>query len=97
MTIDELIEILYTVVVSVADTLRLPTGQSLLCCLQVSGIVFLSSLIGSIFHLYTFISWQGALIALIVLGVLAFMERSGNNELSKMYMELKSSVRRLKR
>lgn len=97
MTVDDLIEIFYNILVAVADTLRLPTGWSLLCCLKISVVVCLSSAIGSFFHLYTFISWQGALIAVIVLCVLAYMERSGNNELSKMYLELKSSFRRLKR
>ena len=70
---------LYDVVWNIKNTLSLPVHDTLYKSLLYSLLLFGVSLIGDIGGFYTFVSWQGALICAIVLGVLLWVERAQNN------------------
>lgn len=86
--------------VSITNTLTLPTHKTLLktfkLSVTVTAISFLSNLIG----FYTFISWQGALLCTCMLFVFLYMERRNNDELLRVYgsakLRAEEAIRRAK-
>ena len=88
---------IYGIVVSVRDTLSLPTHATLLRTFIFSALLFLCSLLSSLLGFYTFIGWPGSLICTLALGVLLFIERSENDALSRMYRSAKLSAQKAMR
>lgn len=78
--------------VSIIDTLSLPTNKTLMksfkYSLALTGVSLLSDLLG----FYTFISWQGALLCTCLLFMFMYMERRESNELLRMYGSAKLRV-----
>lgn len=88
---------LYKVVLSIRDTLSLPTHKTLEKSLYLSIALFVCSAISTLLGFYTFISWQGALICTISLVVLLFMERNENDTLLRMYKSAQVAAKRVKK
>lgn len=76
---------IYSIIVGIKDTFRLPTHSTLLLTLEYAALLLVCSIVSTLFHFYTFISWQGALLCVLALGVLIFIERSENDEIMQMY------------
>ena len=91
---------IYNIVEGMKDTISLPTPTTLEKTVQLSTFLFGCSLVSDMIGMYTFISWQGAGLCTLFLGVLFYMERSENNALSRMYrnprVSSKKDVRRAK-
>lgn len=94
---DQVVEAILEVVKTCVDNLTLPTGKTLLPAFMYSFIIFVLSGLLSLFNLLTFVRWQGALIATILLGCLCYIERRGENEISRLYRTFKSGVKNIKR
>ena len=86
---DSIITILYTVLKECIDSITLPTGKTLLPSLKFSVGIFLVTLVSNLFSIYTVISWQGAGLACICLLGLCYIERSEDNEVSRLYRDVK--------
>ena len=86
---DNIITILYTVLKECIDSITLPTGKTLIPSLKFSVGIFMLTLAFSVFNVYTVICWQGAGLACLCLLGLCYIERSGNNEISRLYRDVK--------
>lgn len=91
---------IYDIVLSVRNTLSLPTHKTLEKTLYYSLALFGCSLLSELIGFYTFISWQGCLICIVLIIALLFIERSENDALLKMYrtarVSAEKAVRRAK-
>lgn len=91
---------LYDIVISIRDTLSLPTHKSLEKTFYFSLGLLLCSLLSELLGFYTFISWQGCLICIGLLLLLLWLERSENDALLRMYrtarISAEKAVRRAK-
>lgn len=94
---NDLITLLFTVLKESVDTVTLPTGKNLLPSLKYSCIILLASSLSKIFGLFTFISWQGALLGVVCLLCLCYIERSEDNEVSRLYRDVKLRANDIKR
>ena len=83
---------IYNIVEGMKDTISLPTPTTLEKTVQLSAFLFGCSLVSDMIGMYTFISWQGAGLCTLFLGVLFYMERSENNALSRMYRNARVSI-----
>ena len=83
---------IYNIVLSVRDTLSLPTHNTLEKTLYYSAALLACSILSELIGFYTFISWQGALICVVALVALLWMERSENDALLKMYRTARVSA-----
>lgn len=86
---DNIITILYTVLKECIDSITLPTGKTLIPSLKFSVGIFMLTLAFSVFNVYTVICWQGAGLACLCLLGLCYIERSGDNEISRLYRDVK--------
>lgn len=86
--------LIYNVVWDIRNTLTLPVHDTLyksfLYSLMMFGICLISSLAG----IYSFISWQGALICSIVLGVLLWVERAQNDAYIRTYKAARATFKK---
>ena len=83
---------IYSIAEGLKDTVSLPTPDTVEKTTFLSVILFGCSLVSDAIGMYTFISWQGAGLCTLVLGVLLYMERSENNALSRMYRNARVSI-----
>ena len=83
---------IYSIAEGLKDTVSLPTPDTVEKTTFLSVILFGCSLVSEAIGMYTFISWQGAGLCTLVLGVLLYMERSENNALSRMYRNARVSI-----
>ena len=83
---------IYPIILSVRDTLSLPTHKTLEKTLYYSLGLLLSSLLSELLGFYTFISWQGCLICIGLLILLLWIERSENDALLRMYRSARVSA-----
>lgn len=88
---------IYGIVVSIRDTLSLPTHNTLMQTTIYSAVLFLCTLVSDLLGFYTFIGWPGALICTVCLGILLFIERSEQDALSRMYRSAKLSAQKAMR
>lgn len=82
----------YDIVLSVRDTISLPTHETLERTLKFSLLLLVCSILSSLLGFYTFISWQGCLICIVLLVILLWIERSENDALLRMYSSAKLSA-----
>ena len=83
---------IYDIVLSIRDTLSLPTHASLEKTLYFSMGLLLCSILSELLKFYTFISWQGCLICIVLLLLLLWIERSENDALLRMYRSARVSA-----
>lgn len=76
---------MYDIVLSIRDNITLPTHGTIAKVLILAIAMLLCSIISRLFRFYTFISWQGCLICVVVLLVLLWVERAQNDTLIKAY------------
>lgn len=76
---------MYDIVLSIRDNITLPTHGTIANVLILAIAMLLCSIISRLFRFYTFISWQGCLICVVVLLVLLWVERAQNDTLVKAY------------
>ena len=88
---------LYDIVISIRDTLSLPTHKSLEKTFYFSLGLLLCSLLSELLGFYTFISWQGCLICIGLLLLLLWLERSENDALLRMYRTARLSAQKVVR
>lgn len=88
---------LYEIIKTCLENIVMPTGVILLPSLIISLIIFAVSFVCNMFGLFYFISWPGAGIAVIVLAMLCWVERSEYREVSKLYGNVKLRVENIKR
>jgi hypothetical protein len=86
---DAIMEILRTCVESIA----MPTGKLLLPTLGFSASVTVVSAASKLLGLASFVRWEGAALATLLLLGLCVIEMGEENEVSKMYSTAKSRVR----
>lgn len=92
---DKLSVILHALFESVkysVEAFSLPTGKHLIPSIIFGAIILAVSVISELFHLFTFISWQGALIGELFLITILIIERSERHEVSAFYSTAKNSV-----
>lgn len=83
---------IYNTLVSIKNTLSLPTHATLEKTFIYSLILFGCSILSTLLKFYTFISWQGCLICIIALFTLLWIERSENDALLRMYRTVRVSA-----
>ena len=83
---------IHGIVLSMRDTLSLPTHATLEKTLYFSLALLACSVFSELTRFYTFISWQGCLICIASLVILLWIERSENDALLKMYRAAKVST-----
>lgn len=88
---------LYDIILSIKDTVSLPTHSTLERTCFYSALLFVCSLLSNLLGFYTFVSWQGALFTTILLLILLLMERGENNAISRMYRSAKLSAQKTMR
>lgn len=84
----------YGVLVSMKDTLSLPTDSTLDKCMKLSISMFALTLVCNLLGLYTFISWQGSLLCSAILVALLWKERRENDALLRMYRNARVSAQK---
>ncbi len=85
---------IYGIILSVRDTLSLPTHKTLEKTLYYSLALLLCSIVSTLTGFYTFVSWQGCLLCNVLLIILLWIERSENDALLRMYKSAKVSTRK---
>ncbi len=76
---------MYDIVLSIRNNISLPTHGTISKVLVLSIALFVCSVISSLLRFYTFISWEGSLICVIVLLILLWVERAQNDTLIRAY------------
>lgn len=74
------------------EAFSLPTGKHLLPSLLFGIIILITSVICKVFDLPYFLSWEGALLGVIILVVILIIERRERNEVSAFYRVASNSV-----
>lgn len=74
------------------ETISLPTHVTLEGTFKFSLILLACSVLSTLLGFYTFISWQGCLICVVLLTILLFIERSENDALLRMYRTARLSA-----
>lgn len=86
---------IYGIVLSVRDTLSLPTHKTIATSAAFSAGLFVVSLVFDLLEFYVFISWQGALMCTLALVLLLWIERSENDALLRMYRSARVSTEKV--
>lgn len=86
---------IYHLFVGFKDTFTLPTDATLEKTMKFAALMFLCSALSSLLGLYTFVSWQGCLVCLIVLIALLWVERRENDALLRMYRNARVSAQKV--
>ncbi len=76
---------MYNIVLSIRDNISLPTHATISRVLILSIAMLICSVISTLLHFYTFISWQGCAACVAVLLILLWVERAQNDTLLKAY------------
>lgn len=85
------IDIVLKACTDVVTTVTLPTGKQLISATIYAGIIAGASVASRIFTPdWCFIDWRGAVLAVLILGSLLFVERRGYVEVSRLYRIAKS-------
>lgn len=84
----------YSILVSMRDTLSLPTDSTLEKCLKLSAALFATTVISRLLGFFTFISWQGSLLCTVILVALLWKERRENDALLRMYRNARVSAQK---
>lgn len=87
-------EILYMLLKSIANTFTLPTDSTIFTTLCYSFALFVVSLVSSLFGLFHFVSWHGALLCVILLAAFLIKERAENDSLVKAYKAAEAVAKR---
>ena len=92
--------LIYNAILSVRDTLSLPTHKTIEKTLIYSVVLLVCSALSTLLRFYTFVSWQGALLCTLLLVLLLWIERRENDALLRMYrtaeLSAKKAMRRAK-
>ena len=86
---------IYHLFVGFKDTFTLPTDATLEKTMKFAALMLLCSALSSLLGLYTFVSWQGCLICLIVIVALLWVERRENDALLRMYRNARVSAQKV--
>ena len=86
---------MYNIIKGIRDSLSLPTHSVLAKTLYYSIGLLCCSALSKLLGLYTFISWQGALLCTALLILLLWRERSENDALLRMYSAARLSARKI--
>ena len=97
ISLKEVLDIFFEMIESCVKNITLPTGDTYLSTLLYSAVIFVVSAISKLLGVITVVHWQGALLAVILLLVLAYIEGRGQSELSKLYRVAESSVTAVKK
>lgn len=97
ISLKELLDIFFEMLESCVKSITLPTGDTCIPTLLYSTVIFVVSLLSKLLGVVTLVRWQGALIAVILLLVLAYIEGRGRSELSKLYRVAESGIATIKK
>lgn len=90
---DNLLDIFFQMLKDVIESITLPTGANLLPSFFYALAILVATVLGTLFDWpIVVVSWQGAAIATLALGVLVFIERRGMDEVSRLYRAAKSRI-----
>jgi hypothetical protein len=80
---------------SVYDTISLPTHSTLESTFKLSLVLLLCSVLSTVLKFYTFVSWQGCLLCSGALTILLYLERRENDALLRMYRNARVSAEKV--
>lgn len=80
---------------SVYDTISLPTHSTLENTFKMSLVLLLCSIVSTLLEFYTFVSWQGCLLCSGALTILLYLERRENDALLRMYRNARVSAEKV--
>ena len=89
--------LIYNAILSVRDTLSLPTHKTIEKTLIYSVVLLVCSALSTLLRFYTFVSWQGALLCTLLLVLLLWIERRENDALLRMYRTAELSAKKVMR
>lgn len=94
---DKIAEALLDTLKSCLDNITMPTGKNLLPTVIFSFSITIISLLTNLFNITSLVDWRGALLATVLLTILCYLERRGDNEISRLYRAAKSSINNITR
>lgn len=97
MSVEDFIDLLFDTLRECIESITLPTGSNLIPSFLYSLLMFVASGVCALMDWPSFVRWQGALIATLLLLGLAIIERRGEDEISRLYRAVKSGASAVKK
>lgn len=96
ITLKEVLDLFFQMLKGCVESVTLPMGDQLVPTFIYAFVIFVASLISRLLGVVSLVRWQGALIAVILLAILAIIERRSVDEISRLYRVVKSGATALK-